>query len=65
MTGEIPAIKEFPNDGKTWRIEWFNGIERDQNLPSEPKAQLVISPSLYRSEDTSTTSRERMLFPTG
>ncbi len=46
MTGEIPAIKEFPNDGQTWRIEWFNGIERDQNLPSEPKAQLVISPMM-------------------
>lgn len=38
-------IKEFPDDGRIWRIDWFGGIERNVQVPTEPKNQLIISPA--------------------
>lgn len=44
MRKTIPKIKEFPNDGRIWRVDWFGGVERNDLVPSEPKIQLIISP---------------------
>ncbi len=44
MTRTIPSIKEFPKDGRVWRIDWFGGVERNYDIPSEPYLQVVISP---------------------
>ncbi|WP_375055620.1 hypothetical protein [Zobellella sp. DQSA1] len=40
----IPRIKEFPSDGRCWRIDWFGGIERNPYVPSEPAIQVLLSP---------------------
>ncbi|MCG9125334.1 hypothetical protein LH460_11750 [Laribacter hongkongensis] len=44
MRKAIPRIKEFPDDGRIWRVDWFGGVERNLQVPSEPKIQLIISP---------------------
>lgn len=44
MQKAIPRIKEFPDDGRIWRVDWFGGVERNPQVPSEPKIQLIISP---------------------
>lgn len=44
MRKVIPRIKEFPDDGRIWRVDWFGGVERNSQVPSEPKIQLIISP---------------------
>lgn len=41
----IPRIKEFPNDGRIWRVDWFGGLERNHQVPTEPKIQVIISPA--------------------
>jgi hypothetical protein len=46
MRKSIPRIKEFPDDGRIWRVDWFGGIERNYMVPTEPKIQLIISPLL-------------------
>ncbi|MCF7965191.1 MAG: hypothetical protein K9L79_06595 [Methylobacter tundripaludum] len=46
MRKAIPRIKEFPDDGRIWRVDWFGGVERNHMVPSEPKIQLIISPLL-------------------
>jgi hypothetical protein len=40
----IPAIKEFPKDGRIWRVDWFGAVERNYDIPTEPYLQVVISP---------------------
>lgn len=40
----IPRIKEFPSDGRFWRIDWFGGVERNPYVPSEPAIQVLLSP---------------------
>lgn len=30
MPGRIPPIKEFPDDGRIWRIEWLGAVEQTQ-----------------------------------
>lgn len=40
----IPRIKEFPWDGRFWRIDWFGGVERNPYVPSEPAIQVLLSP---------------------
>ncbi|MBL8507918.1 MAG: hypothetical protein JNM11_05590 [Chitinimonas sp.] len=44
MSRTIPPIKEFPKDGRKWRVDWFGAVERNYDIPSEPYVQLVISP---------------------
>jgi hypothetical protein len=46
MRKAIPRIKEFPDDGRIWRVDWFGGVERNHMVPTEPKIQLIISPLL-------------------
>jgi len=40
----IPPIKEFPKDGRIWRLDWFGAVERNYDIPTEPYVQVVISP---------------------
>ncbi|WAF91667.1 hypothetical protein NRZ28_05400 [Aeromonas hydrophila] len=40
----IPRIREFPSDGRFWRIDWFGGVERNPYVPSEPAIQVLLSP---------------------
>lgn len=40
----IPRIREFPSDGRFWRIDWFGGVERNPYVPSEPAVQVMLSP---------------------
>ncbi len=40
----IPRIKEFPHDGRTWRVDWFGAVEKNHNVPSEPTIEVIISP---------------------
>lgn len=40
----IPRIKEFPSDGRFWRIDWFGAVERNPYVPSEPAIQVLLSP---------------------
>lgn len=40
----IPRIREFPSDGRFWRIDWFGGVERNPSIPSEPTIQVLLSP---------------------
>ena len=44
MSRTIPPIKEFPKDGRKWRVDWFGAIERNYDIPTEPYVQVVISP---------------------
>lgn len=44
MSRTIPPIKEFPKDGRVWRVDWFGAVERNYDSPSEPYIQVVISP---------------------
>ncbi|MBE5529319.1 hypothetical protein A9J41_04360 [Laribacter hongkongensis] len=56
MRKAIPKIKEFPDDGRIWRVDWFAGVERNSQVPSEPKIQLIISPVVDGATDYSASS---------
>lgn len=56
MRKSIPRIKEFPDDGRIWRVDWFGGVERNQMVPTEPKIQLIISPLLEGVTDYAASS---------
>lgn len=56
MRKAIPKIKEFPDDGRIWRVDWFGGVERNSQVPSEPKIQLIISPVVAGATDYAATS---------
>lgn len=51
MRKAIPKIKEFPDDGRIWRVDWFGGVEHNPQVPSEPKIQLIISPVVNGTAD--------------
>ncbi|WP_323815852.1 hypothetical protein [Cellvibrio sp. NN19] len=51
MGKAIPKIKEFPDDGRIWRVDWFGSIERNPQVPSEPKVQVIISPLVEGAKD--------------
>lgn len=46
MKEAIPRIREFPDDDRIWRVDWFGSVERNEKVPSEPKVQLIVSPLL-------------------
>lgn len=56
MRRAIPKIREFPDDGRIWRVDWFGGVERNPQVPSEPKIQLIISPVVDGAADYAATS---------
>lgn len=52
----IPRIKEFPHDGRTWRVDWFGAVARNDNVPSEPSIEVIISPLRLGGFDLSSVS---------
>lgn len=40
----IPQIKEFPMDGKFWRVDWKGAVHPNPDITTEPLFQVVISP---------------------
>jgi hypothetical protein len=42
MPTRIPRIKEFPKDGRIWRIDWLGAVER---TPSEALIDVFLSPA--------------------
>lgn len=40
----IPAIAEFPSDGRRWRLDWLGAVDRNPNIPSEPTITVALSP---------------------
>ena len=43
-TKRIPKIKEFPMDGKFWRVDWKGAVLPNPDITTEPFFQVVISP---------------------
>ena len=41
MPAKVPPIKEFPKDGRDWRIDWLGAVER---TPSEALIEVFLSP---------------------
>lgn len=48
---KTPGIKEFPKDGKHWRVDWFGPIQRNPDIPTESYIQVIISPFLTHPRD--------------
>lgn len=42
----IPKIKEFPMDGKFWRVDWKGAVLPNPDVTTEPLFQIVLSPFL-------------------
>lgn len=40
----IPAIAEFPTDGRRWRLDWLGAVDRNPNISSEPTITVALSP---------------------
>jgi hypothetical protein len=40
----IPGIKEFPSDGRYWRVDWFGAIQPNPKVAREPALQVIITP---------------------
>lgn len=51
MKEAIPRIREFPDDDRIWRVDWYGSIERNERVPSEPKVQVIISPLVEEVSD--------------
>lgn len=43
-TTRIPKIKEFPMDGKFWRVDWRGAVLPNPDITTEPFFQVVTSP---------------------
>lgn len=41
-----PRIKEFPSDGRCWRVDWFGALLQNPQITTEPVFEVVISPVL-------------------
>lgn len=56
MSRLIPRIREFPDDDRFWRVDWFGGLERNHQVPTEPKIQIIISPVVPGATDYASTN---------
>lgn len=43
-TLRVPKIKEFPMDGRFWRVDWLSALEPNPQITTEPFLQIIISP---------------------
>src|SRR5690554_2298596 len=41
---KIPKIKEFPQDGQVWRVDWIGALTRSKSITTEPFIQILLSP---------------------
>lgn len=44
MRTVIPKIKEFPDDGRLWRLDWTGNVKLNPSIPSEPHLEASIVP---------------------
>ncbi len=44
MRTVIPKIKEFPDDGRRWRLDWIGNVKLNPSIPSEPHLEASIVP---------------------
>lgn len=40
----IPAIAEFPSDGRRWRLDWLGDVSLSPSISSEPTITVALSP---------------------
>lgn len=40
----VIQIKEFPNDERVWRIDWFGAVRKNDNVPTEPTIDVYLRP---------------------
>lgn len=65
----VTQIKEFPNDGRVWRIDWFGAVRKNDNVPTEPTIDVYFRPvSVTDKEsiaDFGWSNKERICCPVG
>lgn len=44
MNIPIPPIREFPHDGRLWRIDWLGPVRGNPGSSSEPTIDVILSP---------------------
>lgn len=54
----IPGIKEFPSDGRYWRVDWFGAIQPNPKVAREPVLQVIITP--FKTPDIKTLTPNKL-----
>ena len=68
MRTVIPQIKEFPDDGRIWRIDWVGNVELNPAIPSEPRLEVSMVPlrdgigDKYDSTSSAINSERREIY---
>lgn len=44
MPIKVPPIQELSRDERPWRIDWLGSSQRNENVPTDPSIEVVISP---------------------
>ena len=44
MSNQVPAISELNIDDRRWKIDWLGAVRKDENMPLEPKIDVIVSP---------------------
>lgn len=44
MGHTIPPIKDFPKDGRKWRLDWLGALRKNSGQSIEPTIDVIISP---------------------
>lgn len=44
MPIKVPPIREFSRDERRWRIDWLGAVQRNENVPTEPTIEVILSP---------------------
>jgi hypothetical protein len=52
----IPAIAEFPSDGRRWRLDWLGDVNLSPSVYSEPTIAVALSPVRDGIQNPATTS---------
>ena len=65
----VIQIKEFPNDGRVWRIDWFGAVRKNDNVPTEPIIDVYLRPVSVTDKtsiaDFGWLNKERICCPIG
>lgn len=65
----VIQIKEFPNDGRVWRIDWFGAVRKNDNVPTEPTIDVYLRPVSVTDKtsiaDFGWLNKERICCPIG
>lgn len=54
----ISGIKEFPSDGRYWRVDWFGAIQPNPRVAREPALQVIITP--FKTTDTNQLTSNKL-----